>query len=428
MAYNSGTTITCYVHGNKSPYSHAQHSPNIYLKFTTTITRSGTSVTVKLSNMTFKALGGYGYPLTVYAKVNGGSWNKIDKSTATTAVKWTRNPSAKSFTVTNFTASTISVAIGAHSSDAKKCYGDKTQTIATYSFNAPVANYTLNYFANGGTNAPADVSVPPNTEVAISPDIPFATSVLNYYKYDPNNVIDHSVTIEREFDRWNTAADGSGTDYYPSGSSHTPTSIVITANTNLYAQWKPIEYEMEPYVDPLGVTLQFIPNGGTVDPATHLVSYRQVGYSLRPDDTPGHFVPGRTYDIPVSTTPMPLHPTYQNPPSAKIKATDLPPELVGSTIVKDGYVFAEWYLDAELEDPIQVPYSTRAATLKLYADWKSTPLYTKTGTAWVADDINTVWKCIVNAETGQKEWQRIAHIYQCTKDSQDTKYWRDRSI
>ena len=427
MAYNSGATITCYVHGDKSPYSHVHHSPNIYLKFTTTITRSGTSVTVKLSNMTFKALGGYGYPLTVYAKVNGGSWNKIDKSTATTAVKWTRSPSAKSFTVTNFTGSTISVAIGAHSTDAKKCYGSGTKTIATYSFNVPVANYTLTYSANGGTNAPASVTVTPNTQVNIATEIPFATTVLDYYKYDPNNVIDHSVTIEREFDRWYTAMDGSGTDYYPTGSSQTPTSITVTADTTLYAQWKPIAYVVEPYVDPLGVTLKFYPNGGTVNPVTHLVSYRQIGYSLMPGGSP-YLVPGQTYNIPVSRTPRPMHPTYQDHPSAIVKDTDLPPALEGSTIFRDGYAFTGWYLDEELETPIEVPYSTRAQTLKLYADWKSTPLYTKTGNVWVADDINTVWKCVVNAETGQKEWQRIAHIYQCTKDSQDTKYWRDRSI
>ena len=431
MAYNSGATITCYVHGDKSPYDKAQHSPNIYLKFTTTITRSGTSVTVKLSSMTFKALGGYGYPLTVYAKVNGGSWNKIDKSTATTAVKWTRNPAAKSFTVPNFTGSTISVAIGAHSTDARKCYGSGTKTIATYSFNVPVANYTLTYSANGGTNAPASVTVAPNTQVNIATEIPFATTVLDYYKYNPSGEVDHTVTIEREFDRWNTAVDGSGTDYYPTGSSQTPTSITMTSNVTLYAQWKPIAYEIEPFTDPEGVILTFIPNGGTVDPTTHLVSYTQVGYkTFQWDPSATVYVPGHTYNIEVIPVALPLHPIYQTPLTAQVQSTDLPPALVNSIIFRDGYSFVGWYLDSELETPIEVPYTVGSGVteLNLYAKWKSTPIYTKTSTGWAADEINTVWKCVVDEGTGQKVWRRIAHIYQCTKDSQDTKYWRDRSV
>ena len=67
---------------------------------------------------------------------------------------------------------------------------------------------------------------------------------------------DLTVKEGHEFAKWNTHADGAGTDYNP------PDPFVITKNENLYAQWTPITY-----------TVKFNENGGTGDMQNQDITY-----------------------------------------------------------------------------------------------------------------------------------------------------------
>lgn len=436
MGRASGSSVTCYVHGDKSPYADAHHAPNIYLKFTATTSRNGSAVSVKLSNITYKALGGYGYPLTVWAAATATSsrppydsslWVKIDKSTATSAVTWTRNPSAKTLTVANDLNPYVYIHIAAHSTDAKSCYGTHKKVIATYTYNAPAANYTLTYNANGGSNAPAPVTVSPGSSVVVTNEKPYANLTVNYYSSERPTEIIYPDIVSAEFNGWNTSADGTG-DAYSAGDS-----IILDRNKTLYAQWKPIAYTVLPYQDPIGITLQFNAMGGQVSPETHLVSFEQLGYGTSSPDIPNAFQPGQTYQISGSSlTPMMtlnLHPRYANITTAVVNDTDLPPVLANSILNNPGHAFEGWYFEPEYTNQIQPPYSTSTNPLTLYAKWKPQPVYKKTETGWVPEADSFVWQCVevTEGDVTKKVWQKIAHVLKCVEDSSGNKSWKDIS-
>ena len=426
MGRASGTSVTCYVHGDKSPYTGVHHSPNIYLKFTATVTRNGMDIKVTLSNMTFKALGGYGYPMTVYAMITTTShtdtgWVKLDKSTATTAVTWTRHPSNKTLSIPNDANTEVYVHIGAYSSDAKHCFPRNPTQIARYTWDAPAANYTLTYNANGGSNAPASVTVTPGGSVIVTDEKPYANLVLDYYKATSYTEIDFSDTLPFTFLNWNTAADGSG-DTYVAGQEITD----INNNITLYAQWDPISYVIKPFNNPLGIDITFNPTGGVVVPQVHRVSYNQSGYAINPIQAAVLFIPGQTYTFLPRTSALPLFQIYDNPRIATVTATDLPPRLAGSTISKAGYAFIGWYFESTLETQIVPPYNT-ANDFTLYAKWKPLPIYIKTEDGWTPEDDNTVWQCVEVTESGEtkKVWKKIAHIFRCIDDGSGNRIWKD---
>lgn len=432
MGRASGTSVTCYVHGDKSPYTGAHHSPNIYLKFTATVTRNGMDIKVTLSNMTFKALGGYGYPMTVYAKITTAShtdtgWVKLDKSTATTAVTWTRHPANKTLSIANDANTEVYVHIGAYSSDAKHCFPSNPTQIVRYTWDAPAANYTLTYNANGGSNAPAPVTVSPGTSVVVTEEIPYANLTVNYYSSEHPTEIIYTDIVSAEFNEWNDSADGTGTAYSAGG------SITLDSNVTLYAQWKPIAYTVLPYQDPIGITLQFNAMEGQVSPETHLVSFEQLGYGISPSDITGVYQPGQTYQISGSALiPMMtlnLYPKYANTTTAVVNTTDLPPILADSILNNPGHAFEGWYFESEYTQQIQPPYSTTTNPLTLYAKWKPQPVYKKTETGWVPEDDSFVWQCVEVTEEGvtKKVWKKIAHVLKCVEDSSGNKSWKDIS-
>ena len=436
MGRASGTYVTCYVHGDKSPLSSVHHSPNIYLKFKATTSRDGNTIKVTLSDMTFKALGGYGYPMTVYAKITTAShtatsWVKLDKSTATTAVTWTRHPSNKTLSISNDTNTTVYVHIGAYSNDAKHCFSSNPTQIARYTWDVTAANYTLTYNANGGTNAPSPVTVAPNTVVPITPDVPGAQFTATYHMNPPSTNAWYPDIVEREFDSWNTKADGSGTYYKANDPDPAHSSITMTANTTLYAQWKPISYTVKPYREPLGALLRFHAQGGAVVPETNKVSFPQTGYWTWPYPSVGdNYIPGQTYSLTLTT--LDLYPQY-NGDQATIQDTDLPPLLTDSSISRPGYRFEGWYLDTACQNAFVTPYTTahpdtehghyEPDPIDLYAKWKALPVYicTEEGGEKIWKSVEPyVWKCV--EENGQKVWKQVAHIF-----IRDNNGWADLS-
>lgn len=402
MGRTSGTYVTCYVHGDKSPISSVHHSPNIYLKFKATTSRDGTTIKVTLSDMTFKALGGYGYPMSVYAKITTAShtnmsWVKLDKSTATTAVKWTRHPSNKTLSLSNDSNTSVYVHIGAYANDAKHCFPNNPTQIARYTWDVPAANFTLTYNANGGSNAPDPVTVSPGTAVTVASEKPLANLTVNYYMNPPSANLWYTESKKRDFINWNTKADGSGTPYVAGN------TITMNSNVTLYAQWKSVSYTINPYRDPLGIDIIFRPQGGTVVPTTNHVSFPQSGYNTS-DGVGTTYMPGQTYEFNIMT--LDLYPKYSDN-HVTIQNVDLPPTLPDSSITRTGYSFEGWYLDEQYNTKIPDLYYTDQNPLYLYAKWKPLPVYKKTETGW--EPINPkVWKCV--EENGEKVWKPIAHI------------------
>lgn len=424
MAYASGSTITCIVHGDSCPYSGARHDPTIKLKFTATISRENGVVKAKLSSMKFWVTGpgGYGYKLSVYARLTTGSstsatWTKLDKSTATTNTKWTRTPSAKTISCTT-NATTVYIQIGAYSSDKKQCYGSSTKRITAYAFSAPPPNYTITYNANGGTDAPEAQVIPfatPTTTLLGDDTHPIYPVDVKYW--DDGPAPDHQPTKnetpqpEREFLSWNTKADGTGTDYARNA------EYTATGNVTMYAKWGNAEFECDtPTVQSYNVT--FVPNNGASDIVKAFG--RSSEYNTDPSGSGTTYIPYEiSHTMSVTTTPLDLYPIYGN---AVLLETDL---VVPPDIVKPGYAFDCWCTDSALQTPLVIPAGGYVLTqdIPLYARWLPLPVYQKTNGEWKSIEPQ-VWKCVM--VNGEKQWQRIAHVFRCVKEN-GVKYWKDIS-
>ena len=418
MAYSSGKTITCIVHGDDSPYSGAHHDPTIKLKFTATISRSGDTVSVKLSGMKFwvSGPGGYGYPMSVYAMATAGSsasgsWTKLAKSSETKNVKWTINPSNKTVSCTNKTT-TVYVQIGAYSSDKKHCYGSSTKKIAAYAFTAPPPNYTITYNANGGQDAPAAQAIPfasPTANLLGDDTHPKYPVTVNYYQIQQGEaslINTETPAPQREFLFWNTKADGTGTDYSRNA------EYTATANATLYAKWGNATFICDtPPATYYGVT--FNPLNGT--PNIYKDILRRSVYNTKQDGSGTDYIPETTCYTDAS---LDLYAIYG---SAYLYESDLPTGLVNP-----GYVFDCWCSDATLQNPIQYPYEFDGPIV-LYARWNPLPIHRlNDNKKWESPmDYNPyVWQCV--EENGTKVWKQIAHVYRCVEDSSG-KHWKDMS-
>ena len=86
-----------------------------------------------------------------------------------------------------------------------------------YTTSGGVTTYTVTYNSNGGTGTLTDSNSPYESGANVT--------VLNNTFTAPE---------DKEFDKWNTAANGSGTDYNPND------VFSITSNVTLYAQWKDV--------------------------------------------------------------------------------------------------------------------------------------------------------------------------------------------
>ena len=142
---------------------------------------------------------------------------------------------------------------------------------------------TLAYDANGGSGAPDDQSGDAFSDVTVSATTPTREGY--------------------SFTGWNTAADGSGTDY-AAGSSYT---LPASGTDTLYAQW-----------DPNTVTLAYDANGGSGAPGDQsgdafsdvTVSattptregYSFTGWNTAADGTGVDYPAGSSYTLPASGT------------------------------------------------------------------------------------------------------------------------------
>ena len=151
--------------------------------------------------------------VTLTYNANGGTETQVDEL----------SPYTKGYTVTTAVGTTFMAPTG-QAFDRWAWAVDGTGATVPATFEIPANTvlyaiwknvYTVNYNANGGTgNAPAEATFDSGTTITVS-----ASNIFT----PPANKL---------FLKWNTAADGSGTDYAPAA------EITAAANIVLYAQWK----------------------------------------------------------------------------------------------------------------------------------------------------------------------------------------------
>ena len=152
-------------------------------------------------------------PYTVYFNANGGTGEMssvpVPAGDYTLPVSGFTAPDGKTFSGWKASNEGVLIAVG-----------------GTYNVTADVTfwaqwadiTYTVTYNANGGTGTMTDS----NSPYASGATVAVLANAFSRSGY--------------EFVKYNTAANGSGQDYYPSG------TFAISANTTLYAQWSVIKY------------------------------------------------------------------------------------------------------------------------------------------------------------------------------------------
>ncbi len=240
------------------------------------------------------------------------------------------------------------------------------------------------------------------------------------------------------FDGWNTAADGSGTDYIV-GNIYTD-----DADLELYAQWKPDEYTIT-YLDN-GADSGAVPNGTkqhdvdyTVVGAGNLVKagYVFIGWNITADGSGKDIAVGSVYQgnedltLYAQWSPIEYIITYQGngadsgavPNGIKQHGVSYTISGVGD-LVKEGHTFDGWNTAADGggSDYAAGSVYTDDADLTLYAEWQAvsqigvpTVSLSKAGSA-----IKVTWTAVPNA-TGYQ-------VYRADKNSGSFKKFKTTSL
>lgn len=406
---------TCTVHGP----SVTGHQPIIKFKFSAAVSRSDTSVKVKLTNMKFwTSNGGYGYPMSLYAKVTGGSQVKLAKSTETHNAKWTIYPSDKTLTSPNNKTTTVKLSIGVYSSDKKHCYSKNPTWVKTYTFTAPAydTTYIITYDSQGGVDGPTPQTFSVKSGIRISDIIPSKTVNVNYYiiPSQPSVPVTTVESMVFEDTSWNTNSSPNCTEsVLRPGQEYDGTTV--TANLTVTADWGAAPIVVQNPQIPLNIT--FVPGEGATVSPNPLTLYTNVEYYSLTSGGTAYCYPGATI---YSSQDLDLYPKYI---PLTVNKTDLP------IPVKPGYTFEGWYTDPNFTEGTKITSSiTIDHDITLYARYYKSSLWIKDedGTWHRLFDPNDwerapfVYKCVEN--NGQKEWQQVAQVYRCVqRDGQ--KYW-----
>ena len=229
--------------------------------------------------------------------------------------------------------------------------------------------YTVSYDANGGIGAPADQTKTYGVNLTLSSTKPTRTGYT--------------------FSKWNTKADGTGTNY------NSTAKYTSNANLTLYAVWTPIKY-----------TVTYNANGGSGAPGNQTKTYgvsltlsstkpTRTGYTFskwntKSDGTGTNFNSGAKYTgnanltLYAVWTPIKYTVTYNanggiGAPADQTKTYGVALTLSSTKPTRTGYTFSKWNTKA---DGTGINYNsgsryTGNANLTLYAVW--TPIkYTVT--------------------------------------------------
>lgn len=230
--------------------------------------------------------------------------------------------------------------------------------------------YTVTYNANGGTGAPSNQTKTYGVDLTLSSTKP--------------------TRMGYTFSKWNTKADGKGTNYN-SGAKYTGNE-----NLTLYAQWNPIKY-----------TIRYETAGGTITSSSYTTSYTindsvtipnaaKTGHTFdgwRITKTDGNWTnttknyqsqtwkAGESYGSPTLTaqwTPITYAVKYHanggtNVPGNQIKTYGVDLTLSSTKPTRTGYTFVKWNTKADGTGTGYNPSGkyTNNANLTLYAQWEA---------------------------------------------------------
>lgn len=393
---------TIKVHGKKADLSIDKHNPTIKLAFKATTSRSGSTVSVKFSNLHFWLPGDdsyYGYKMTLWVRVwsynssGTGSW-KTHKFYTKSASDRTWDVHPGSFTITSVNnksnGTSLTIGVGAYASDGKQCFSGTTYKNFTISTDPYDPTITVTYDANGGQNPPANQETKQSQlplalwTAAETPDQPNYPLIIQYFNEDGIGNPVRTTNLLRPFIDWISSKDS---NHYAKGAQYSGSSCTMSANWG-YATFPPA-----PLVDKNAV-ITLDPRGGVVEPSTILAPFAPLGYST----TAGgevEYVTTTTYNI---STSLDLYPIYDE--YARLSASAIP------NAQRPGYIFDGWYtnLDYALEHKV-VGTLVTATDMTIYAKWIPIPVHQFDG-----DWKNTkqyVWQMKPN-----ETWVQDAPIFQ----------------
>ena len=195
----------------------------------------------------------------------------------------------------------------------------------------PTGNYTLSYNGNGATSG----TMADETHIIEANPVPFYLTI-NVYAREGYH-----------FTGWNTAADGSGTNYKDRAAVSAPLTDVDQATVTLYAMWEEDAKEPENTV----YNITYVLNGGTNNTAN-------------PD----------TYTSETATI------TLKDP-------------------TKEGYTFLGWYLDEDYTKKTTEIPTGNTGNVTLYAKWEQKEQEDVCEHEWIDGDVLTPATC---RKTGTK--------------------------
>ncbi len=226
---------------------------------------------------------------------------------------------------------------------------------------------TVTYSANGGSGAPSTASVATGATATVSSSVPTRTGYT--------------------FQRWNTAANGSGVDY-SSGATFT----MGASNVTLYAVWLANTY-----------SITYDANGGAAPPAsanaqtdsTFTVSaslptragYTLVSWNTVRNGSGTHYAPGATFTMPPNSVTLfaqwsanANNIAYNTNggsggPTNSVALTDATATVSSTQPTRTGYTFIGWNTVANGSGTVYAPgasFTMPTTHLTLYAQWTPT--------------------------------------------------------
>lgn len=205
-------------------------SDNTIASAKTAVTVVGSSLSISPSSVSLNLNQGNTASLSVVASgdlpsyhINVNSAN--GKVSLSQSGEWSNN--SDTVTVTGKTVGSDTITFDLVNNDNGKIILSKTVNV-TISAN----NYTINYNANGGTNAPTNQTKTYGQDLTLSTATPTGKTYTVTFNGNGGTVSTSSKSYTQSFTGWNTKADGTGTNYTSGG------IYSSNASATLYAIWR----------------------------------------------------------------------------------------------------------------------------------------------------------------------------------------------
>lgn len=399
---STSTYISRQLHGSGTAYCGSY--PTIKANFTIQFVRQPGEQTVTwstsgMANWSHPTSGKFGYRFLSYISVNDGSRQGIITKDNTTASSWWNHTSTSDRTGTFTSTSdktTVKLIVKSNTcmSNGSFCYRSNSGylTIATITVAIPPyeAGYSVTYNTNGGSPVPEPQQKLMFDDLTLTTIVP--TKAANIIYHNSPDVQTSANFIFRN-NKWLGSDD---VEYAPGALYQTNAACVMSARWD-DAVFTPVDLP-ESYV-----TVTYVFNGGTGDPASTLVPRSKLGYNTNASATTATYPAGQQA---TTSTDLSLYPIYG---AATLAVSDMP------VPIKRGYAFDGWYRDQELTNPIVTALTTNSDTT-IYAKWTPIPIHQFNNNTWESPE-QYVWK-FTNGS-----WQKIAHVYKFNGST-----WIDTSV